>query len=205
MEVENHKEEVPFGIYCNQWQLIDPQEASMRTGTAFDAETGEFRICFYGDTYYLSWPTFSIRGQGGFALDYLPAQILLMRFIMNGKPTASTGKFLTYSEMPSGRLYLTPFTGRCLTRAAFTFGTRLPSFETAMQTNYTRKLAHGDASYQVMVMEKFAIQIIIWAGDEEFPPNSQMLFSDNFPSSFSPEDIAVVCDILISQIKGKML
>ncbi|MFQ9393460.1 MAG: DUF3786 domain-containing protein [Lachnospiraceae bacterium] len=34
-----------------------------------------------------------------------------------------------------------------------------------------------------------------------FPPSAQILFSDNFPLSFSAEDMAVVGDITIGTMK----
>ena len=45
------------------------------------------------------------------------------------------------------------------------------------------------------------VQIILWGPDEEFPPSAQMLFSDNFPFSFSAEGVAGLGDILISAVK----
>ena len=36
----------------------------------------------------------------------------------------------------------------------------------------------------------YQIQMILWEGDDEFPPSSQILFSDNFPVSFAAEDMA---------------
>ena len=45
------------------------------------------------------------------------------------------------------------------------------------------------------------VQFLLWAGDEEFPPSSQILFSDNFPLSFEAEDLAVVGDIAIGTLK----
>ena len=44
--------------------------------------------------------------------------------------------------------------------------------------------------------------MILWAGDDEFPPSSQILFSDNFPNAFQAEDMAVVGDITITMIKA---
>ena len=38
--------------------------------------------------------------------------------------------------------------------------------------------------------------MILWEGDEEFPPSSQILFSDNFPVSFQAEDMAVMGDVI---------
>ena len=46
------------------------------------------------------------------------------------------------------------------------------------------------------------MQIMVYAGDDEFPPSSQVLYSDNFEIGFSAEDRVVAGDILISSIKN---
>lgn len=48
------------------------------------------------------------------------------------------------------------------------------------------------------------MQLMVYAGDEEFPPSSQVLYSDNFESGFAAEDRVVAGDILISAIKARM-
>lgn len=62
-------------------------------------------------------------------------------------------------------------------------------------------LEHGDIAYEFEVIDGFRVQMILWAGDDEFPPSSQILFSDNFPIAFQAEDMAVVGDISITMIK----
>ena len=42
------------------------------------------------------------------------------------------------------------------------------------------------------------------SGDDEFPPNAQVLYSDNFADGFAAEDRVVAGDILISTIKSGM-
>ena len=44
--------------------------------------------------------------------------------------------------------------------------------------------------------------LLVWAGDEEFPPSAQVLYSDNFSEGFAPEDRVVAGDILISTVKS---
>ena len=203
MEVENHKEQVPFAYYCSQWREIDPAAAGARSGVPYDSETGTFRLTMLGVPYHLHWPVFSIEAEGGqgFALQNIPAQILLMRYIMMAHPAPFEGKFLTFRETPWGNVYLKPFTGRCLTRAAYTFATRIDAFSSAMEKMGARKLCHGDAAYEVEFLPHLLMQIIVWAGDDEFPPSSQILFSDNFPKVFAAEDLVVCADILISDGK----
>lgn len=203
MEVVNHKEQVPFEHYCGEWRAMDPQAAAERCGALFDAAAGTFRLTLLGVEYALSWPEFAISsadGQG-FALGNIPAQILLMRYIMSAAPAPFRGKFLTFRETPWGDHYLKPFTGRCLTRAAFTFATRIPAFRKAMEAMGAQALRHGDAAYQIEFLPDLFMQIILWEGDDEFPPNSQILFSDNFPAVFAAEDLVVCADILIGDGK----
>lgn len=206
MEIENHKEQVPFAHYCAQWQEMDPQEASRRSRVPFDAETGMFQLTMLGVPYCLHWPDFSIATESGegFALKNIPAQILLMRYIMSAQPSPFGGKFLTFREMPWGDVYIKPFTGRCLTRAAFTFGTRIQAFRAAMERMGARALSHGDAAYEVEFLPGLLMQIIVWEGDDEFPPNSQILFSDNFSATFAAEDRVVCADVLIGDCKCHM-
>ena len=50
----------------------------------------------------------------------------------------------------------------------------------------------------------YRMRILAWEGDDEFPPNAQVLYSDNFAEGFAAEDRVVAGDILISVIKSMM-
>lgn len=204
--VENNKEMVPFEHYVGLFEKLDPVEAAQRCGVKYDEQAQIFEVRLLYTDYEISWPKFAIssKDENGFALKNLPAQMLIIRFLLEGCASVGSGKFLTYREMPWGEVYLKPFTGRCITRAAFTFGTRLAAFEKAIAQMPAIPLKGGDASFQLEIMPGYEVQIIVWEGDDEFPPNTQILFSDNFPKAFSAEDRTVVGDIFISDIKRRM-
>ena len=132
----------------------------------------------------------------------LPTQTFLLRYLLEGKNIKWNGQWKTFREMPWGEMYIQPYTGRVLTRAAFTFGTRLDAFRKASEKMGAVKLPHGDAGYQFELVSGYRMQILVWEGDEEFPPNAQVLYSDNFETGFAPEDRVVAGDILISTIKA---
>ena len=204
--VENHKEMVPLEHYTALYAKLDPDEAARRCGVVYDPVSRCFTVRLFYVDYELTWPAFSIRSADpdGFALKNLPAQMLMIRYLLEGRKSIGTGAFLPYREMPWGEVYLKPFTGRCLNRAAFTFGTRLEAFIKAMGGTPAIRLDKGDASCQLEVMPGYDVRLIVWEGDDEFPPNSQILFSDNFPLAFSAEDRTVVGEILISDLKRRM-
>ena len=204
MQVENHKEGVPFEYYVNLFKDLDPAEAQNRTGAAFDGSA--FTVRLVNAEYKITWPAYSITAdrEDAFALKSLPGQTFLLRWLLEGKAVSARGEFKTFREMPWGELYIQPFTGRCLTRAAFTFGTRVEKFAAAMEKLGAQKLKYGDAGYELELLPGYAMRLIVWAGDDEFPPNSQILYSDNFADGFSAEDRVVAGDILITIAKTNM-
>ena len=202
MQIENHKEEVPFSYYENLFRDLDPQEAVARTQVKWDGT--EFYVNLIGRDYAISHPDYAIRPLDGGKEPPLPVQTFLLRYLLESKATPWQGTWKTFREMPWGEMYIKPYTGRVLTRAAFTFGTRVAAFRAACEKMGAMALPHGDAGYQFNLVGDFQMQILVWEGDDEFPPNSQVLYSSNFADGFAAEDRVVSGDILISLIKAAM-
>ena len=204
MQVENHKEGVPFEYYVNLFKDLDPEETAARTGVPYDGTA--FTVTLMGTTYRITWPEYSISSEDetAFALHALPPQTFMLRYLLEGKAVQAKGEWKTFREMPWGELYIQPFTGRCLTRAAFTFGMKVAKFAAACEKLGGTKLTHGDAEYELELLPGYRMRVIVWEGDEEFPPNSQILYSDNFETGFAAEDRVVAGDILITVIKANL-
>ena len=202
MQIENHKEEVPFAHYEEQFRSLDPQEAAQRTGAKWDGK--EFYVNLLGKDYAISHPDYALRALDGGVLPPLPVQTFLLRYLLESKTVAWNGEWKTFREMPWGEMYIKPYTGRVLTRAAFTFGFRLAAFRAACEKMGAVAVTHGDAGFEFDLVGNYKIQILVWEGDDEFPPNAQVLYTDNFAPGFSAEDRVVAGDILIGHIKSAM-
>ena len=198
MHIENHKEEVPFSFYEEKFRSIDPAEVTQRLPfVAFDGSA--FTLELLGTAYTITWPEYSIN-----PVPSLPTQTFLLRRLMEGSTRAWLGTWKTFREMPWGEMYNTPYTGRVLTRAAFTFGFKLQKFAAACERLGARKLSHGDAGYEFDFFGPFKMQILMWEPDDEFPPSAQVLYTENFADCFAAEDRVVAGDLLISHIKAAM-
>lgn len=200
MQIENHKEEVPFSHYESLFRTLVPEEAAERTGAKWDGK--EFYVNLLGREFAISHPEYAIRAADGGGIPPLPTQTFLLRYLLESREVAWNGTWKTFREMPWGEMYIGPYTGRVLTRAAFTFGTRAAAFRAACEKMGAVPLQHGDAGYRFTLVGNYQMQILIWEGDEEFPPNAQVLYSDNFAEGFAAEDRVVAGDILISTIKS---
>ena len=127
-----------------------------------------------------------------------------MRWLLEGKQTAGSRDFLTFREMPWGELYIQPFTGRVLQRAAFSFGTRLEAFRAACTAMGGLPLQASDAGFEFTLLGNYRLRMLLWAGDDEFPPSAQLLYSANFVDGFAAEDRVVAGDLLCNEIKANL-
>ena len=202
MQIENHKEEVPFAHYEGLFRGLDPVEAAQRTGSRWDGK--EFFVKLLGTEYAIAHPDYAIRAVDGGKAPPLPTQTFLLRWLLEAKQAPWHGEWKTFREMPWGEMYIKPYTGRVLTRAAFTFGFRLAAFRAACEKLGGTPLPHGDAGYEFTLIGDYKIRILVWEGDDEFPPNAQVIYSDNFAEGFAAEDRVVAGDILITVIKANM-
>ena len=203
MQIENHKEEVPFAHYEEKFRILEPASVQERL-KAVKWDGQEFTVTLLGTSYAISHPAYAIRALDGGKLPPLPVQTFLLRYLLESRDTAWAGQWKTFREMPWGEMYIKPYTGRVLTRAAFTFGTRVAAFKAAAEKMGAEAVNHGDAGYRFDLIGVYQMQILVWEGDEEFPPNAQILYSDNFAEGFAAEDRVVAGDILISTIKANM-
>lgn len=204
---KDSKEQRPYEYYLKTYQEIDPKEISERTGFFYDEEKKVFTVVFMGSSYEISFPDYKISHKedekGVYPLEEaMNAKIFMVRYLSEKAKTLSSGKFLTYREVPWGEVYFRQFQGRCLMRLAFSYGNKLEAFKKVMTAMGAKPLEQGDCAFELEFMEGFFIRLILWEGDDEFPPSSQILFSDNFAVTFAAEDLAVAGDICINMMKA---
>lgn len=206
VEKNNNKELVPLEHYLEVYRKSDPEEISARTGMPYDRERQVFHVTFLGRSYEAAYPEFHVKclDEKGIYSPLTaanPAKILVIRFLLEGAASVSTGKFLTYREVPWGEVYYRQFNGRCMMRLAFSYGNRLEQFRKASEAMGAEPVKAGDEGRQFEIFPGYFVQFLLWEGDEEFPPSSQILFSDNFPAAFHAEDLVVVCDVIMNTLK----
>lgn len=204
---KDNKERIPFEHYLEEFASLDPAEAAARTGLPWHEDTQEFEVRMMQKTFLVKWPECTVRTKDeadtgyGALEDGIPPKIMVMRYLTRGVASVGSGTFLTYREVPHGEVYFRQFHGRCILRLAFSYGSRPEEFRQKMEALGAAACEHGDVGYEFEFLNGYRVKFLLWAGDEEFPPSAQILFSDNFPLSFEAEDLAVVGDIAIGTLK----
>lgn len=197
---------MPIAHYEKLFAGADPWLLSARCGVPYepggeDDASGVFALALIGRPIEAAWPSMAMRyvDTGEELAD--KARIIVAELLLNGQLVPGTGRFIPYSEVPWGDHYLKAFQGRCLARLAYMFK-GAEAFSRAAERIGGTRVEGGDASYEFDFIGGVMMRLTVWEADEEFPPASQILFSDNAPLAFTAEDLAVAGDILLGALKA---
>jgi len=195
---KNNKEELPLEFYLEKYRAGDLAEMAARCALPYSGELHSVEITLLGETFSVSHPDFTIVGPRNLSN---PERIPFLRYLLDGRSAMAGGQYLTYREFPWGEVYLQQFTGRCIKRYAFSYGFKPDLLHRIMAKLPAKKLQRSDVGYELELMPGLTMQFLLWLGDEEFPPNAQILFSDNFRYAFTAEDMANIGDIVMGRMK----
>lgn len=198
MDVVNNKEEKPLEFYLEKYKELDPAEMAARCGLPYNGEARTITMNLLGEQFLVSHPDYMIVGPSPLTN---AEKILFLRYLLDGRKAQPLGQYLTYREFPWGEVYLQQFTGRCIKRFAFSYGSKPDLLNKVMEKLPAKRLNRSDCGWELELMEGLTIQFLLWVGDDEFPPNAQILFSDNFRYAFTAEDLANVGDIVLNRMK----
>jgi hypothetical protein len=185
------------------YRTLAPAEIARRCALPFLREESAFELRIMGKPYHAAFPEFELRDTEGRLVEQGYENILFLRYLCEGRYTQAAGRRLSYREIPWGEVYYRNFERRCIKRLANAFGNDLENFQRIMETLRAEALDKGDAGYRFEFINGLYMDILLWAGDDEFPPSAQILFNDNFVPAFTAEDIAVVGEVIIARLKGQ--
>jgi hypothetical protein len=130
-------------------------------------------------------------------------QVLILHYL-NGAPGARVeGKWIAYQEVPDGKFYLDAFLRRAKNPLVQAFGNRPERLLPVTQRVYgAEPFDQGDHAVVVKAFPLVPVALILWEGDDEFPPEGNLLFDRSISHILSAEDIAWLAGMIIYPIMG---
>ena len=198
---EKRKDKIPYDHYKGLLKDLEPQTITKNSTCPYDEVTSSFVVTVMGTPYKVVYPNGDVTDMAGEDFDNYKLKTMILRYLINAKGVKTTGENIAYRDVSGGNIYFACFEGRCLKRFAFTFNYNIEGLKKAMTVLNAEPQKLGDLSYRFEVINNMFMTVILWVGDDEFPPEAQILFDANFPSAFSAEDMAVMGDIFIPALK----
>jgi hypothetical protein len=184
----------------------NPKRIADLSGATFEPDSdgkAVLRLDFLARGITITWPdliiSFSASG------DELPIQeqILMLHYLNGAKGATPTDQWIAYQEVPDGKFYLDAFVRRAKNPMVQVFGSRPELLVKLATERYgARPLDQGDLSVQVQALPLIPVALILWRGDDEFPPEGTILFDRNVSEILSAEDIAWLAGMIIYPLIG---
>ena len=124
-------------------------------------------------------------------------QILILHYLTQAKGTPLTNKVVTYGQIEGGKFYVPAFIKRSIDPLLKCFGHRPELLLEVAQRMGGTKAAYGDVSVSIDPFPRVRIFFILWKGDDEFPPNGNILFDGNISHYLTSEDVCVLTETVV--------
>jgi len=167
-------------------------------------EPNSIHIKFLNRMVTISWPDL-IFSQDSDKEMKIKEKILILHYLNNAKKEDLTGELIAYQEIPSARFYLSSFNARSRDPFIAAFGENPDKLPVVAQELFAAQMASmGDVSVTIQAFPKVPITLIIWRGDEEFPPNGTILFDSSIKDNLlSAADISELVSMIVYPLIAK--
>jgi hypothetical protein len=129
-------------------------------------------------------------------------KVLICHYILGASGESASGELITFREVPDGHFYFDAFQRRARNPLLTTFGNDPQLFRKCADMLGGKPVEIGDVGMGFQVLPRIFIRLVIWKGDEEFPPEASILFDDNIHHYLSAEDIAVLSGMVVYPLIG---
>ncbi len=178
---------------------LDPWLVALRSDTKYTRFTearGQIEVRFWGSDYVVSYPEISIQEVGTGQEPPIATQILILHYLINADGTRLADHWISFRELPDGRVYDAAFRRRGSLRLAQAFGKDLEGFVAAATLLGGERLTYGDASFLFSMFPRLRLAVVLHLADEEFPASANVLFDAAAGHYLPTEDLAVLGGML---------
>ncbi|MCL4502877.1 MAG: DUF3786 domain-containing protein [Deltaproteobacteria bacterium] len=184
-----------IALATGELQKINPKRLSSRTGCEYFFEENREGLLapYFGQMRRVAWPEISVTQVTGAGEIPLTEQILILHYLKGCTGEPLSGHSIDFREVPDGGgFYWSAFVSRAKKPLLETFGNDLDLYLKVAQSLGGEPQDLGDAAARFLAFPLIPVTHVLWSGDEEFPPEANILFDQTISQHLSTEDIAAL-------------
>lgn len=155
-------------------------------------------VPFLDQRYLVSYPDFEFSNASNPGQDVpLQEQVLVLHYLIASPSPWSGSEWVSYREIPGATFYYSAFVKRALDPLKNVFGNEIQGVARAACQLGGNPVDYGDAGYEFYFFPRVPLRLMVWQGDDEFPPSANIIFARGIEEILSPEDIAWMAGMLV--------
>jgi len=183
-----------IALAAAELQKLNPKRLENRSQCAYFQEDGRegLLVPYFGQGRRVVWPEITVTPAAGDAQIPLTEQILILHYLSRASGEPLSGRSIDFRSVPEGGFYWSAFVSRAQKPLLETFGNDLDLYLQVAQTLGGDPQNLGDAGARYLAFPLAPVTHVLWRGDEEFPPEANILFDETISQHLSTEDIAAL-------------
>jgi hypothetical protein len=179
-------------------KTVDIEEQCRKSGTELQVKASQKSIVvqYLNCPYLISFPDGAISPADSDELVPIRDKLLIIHYFNTAKGTPATSRLITFRELPEGNVYFPTFTKRTIKPIADNFSPQPRLLVTVGEKLGGHKVDYGDAAVTIQAFSRVPVTLILWRGDEELPPQGNVIFDANISDYLPTEDITVLCETI---------
>jgi len=176
--------------------------ANIAKQSGFDRPTDRtLDVPFLDRTYRIVYPEFEFSDTAD-SENAVPIQeqVLILHYLLPEQIPELSGTWVAYREIPGASFYFGAFVKRAVDPLKKVFGKNIGALIGAATHLAGQPVEPGDAAFEFALFPKMPLRLTVWAGDDEFPPEANILFDATAGRILSPEDLAWLAGMLVYRL-----
>jgi len=127
----------------------------------------------------------------------LKERVLILHYLLEAMGTPLSNTLITFKEIPEGPVYFRTFTQRTIKHLVNNFSNQPQRLMESGKAFGARKAEYGDMAITIDAFKRVPITLVLWMGDDEFPPEGNILYDSTVTDYLPTEDIIILTETLI--------
>jgi hypothetical protein len=171
-----------------------------RTGFPPESRTA-FLVPFLDRVYRVGFPDFTFEDRDAPQKDVpIQEQVLILHYMAGSPPARPAGRWIAYREIPGASFYYSAFLKRAVDPLKKVFGHDAAGLKNAAERLGAIETQEGDCAVELSPFPKVPMRLILWAGDDEFTPEANIVFDGSIGGILSPEDVAWLAGMVVYRL-----
>ena len=188
-----------YKLACEQLVRIgDIERQCLKSDTQYQVVNSQKNIVveYLNQSYQVTLPDVEVSLRDSEEVVSLRDKILILHYLTQAKGTPLSNEIITYKEISEGHNYFRTFYKRAIKPLVDHFGQEPRQLIDIAKKLGGYKADYGDVAVTIDAFSQVPVTLVLWRGDEEFPPEGNILFDSSISDYLTTEDVNVLCEVI---------
>jgi hypothetical protein len=175
---------------------VDLEELCRRSGSTCLNGGKTILVDYLNSRYRVDLPEAGLSPEAGQGSMEIRDRIMVLHYLTRATGVPLSGRMIAYQELAEGAAYYPTFLKRAVKPLADYFGAKPEKLPECSRDIGGIRADYGDVAVTIPAFRRVPVTLVLWRGDEEFPPSSNILFDSTVLDYLPAEDINVLCQTI---------